>query len=632
MTPPSSSSEIRSTSLLGRFFGVFRYSNEAVRLVWTTDKRLTLTLAGLTLFAGVVPGAVAYVGKLIVDAVVLAAETDQSTDRSMVLRWIGLEAVLIVLLAAAQRGLMIAESLLRALLGQRVNVMILEKAQTLELSHFEDSEFYDKMTRARREASSRPLSLVTRTFGLVQNGITLLTYGWLLIQFSWLAVAGLVFAALPAFFVETYFSGAAFRLFRWQVPETRRRNYLEWLLAREDYVKEVKLFGTGQLFLQRYREIFEQLYAEDKSLTLKRGGWGFLLGVLSSIAFYAAYGWIGWSAAMGWISLGGMTMYLLIFKQGQSSIASSLTAIGKMYEDNLYLSNLYEFLAEPIETQDGSAISGPVPGDGVRFENVSFAYPGSSGSSDDGNSRKGDIAMDLEGGILALDEVSLHLQPGQKLALVGENGSGKTTLIKLLTRLYLPTEGRILLDGRDLNEWQLDALRSRIGVIFQDFVRYQLQVGENIGVGDVAHVDARDQQQTAAEKGMAHPFINEMPNGYDTQLGRWFKDGRELSGGQWQKIALSRAFMRKQADILVLDEPTSAMDAEAEAKIFDHFREVTEKQMAILISHRFSTVRMADQIIVLAKGKIIERGSHEQLMENNGHYAHLFHIQAKGYQ
>jgi ABC-type multidrug transport system fused ATPase/permease subunit len=283
-----------------------------------------------------------------------------------------------------------------------------------------------------------------------------------------------------------------------------------------------------------------------------------------------------------------------------------------MYEDNLYLSNLYEFLEEEIDTQGGTAVSGPTPGDGVRFEGVSFVYPGQSTP--------------------ALDGIGLHLQPGQKLALVGENGSGKTTLIKLLTRLYIPTEGRILLDGRDLNEWQLDALRNRIGVIFQDFVRYQLKVGENIGVGDVENVDARDQQQLAAEKGMAHPFIEEMEGGYDTQLGRWFKDGRELSGGQWQKIALSRAFMRKQADILVLDEPTSAMDAEAEASIFDHFRAATEKQMAILISHRFSTVRMADQIVVLTKGKISERGSHEELMQQNGHYAHLFAIQARGYQ
>ena len=615
MSPPTPSSENDNSSSIGRFVGVFRYSREAIHLVWQTDQRLTILLAVLTIFAGVIPGAIAYVGKLIVDAVVLAVESDLPADRWKVVNWIVVEAILVVLMAAAQRGLMTANALLRALLGQRVNVMVLEKAQTLQLTHFEDSEFYDKLTRARREASSRPLSLVTKTFGLVQNSITLITYGWLLIQFSWLAVLGLLIAALPSFFVETYFSGAAFRLFRWQVPETRKRNYLEWLLAREDYIKELKLFGTGDLFLARYREIFETLYAEDKALTLKRGMWGFLLGVLSNFAFYAAYGWIGWSAAMGWITLGGMTMYLLIFKQGQSAISNMLTSIGKMYEDNLYLSNLYEFLEEEIEVVDGTAVAGPTPGDGVRFEEVSFRYPGSSADARP-----------------ALDRISLHLQLGQKLALVGENGSGKTTLIKLLTRLYVPTEGRILLDGLDLNEWQLDALRERIGVIFQDFVRYQFDVGENIGVGDVTNIESRDQQQAAAKMGMASPFIDEMEDGYDTQLGRWFHDGRELSGGQWQKVALSRAFMRTQADILVLDEPTASMDAEAEAKIFDHFREATQKQMAILISHRFSTVRMADQIIVLSKGKVIERGSHEALMQQNGQYAHLFEIQAKGYQ
>ncbi|MEM9413135.1 MAG: ABC transporter ATP-binding protein, partial [Planctomycetota bacterium] len=273
MSSHPKASDHASPFTFAKFFGVFRYTREAIKLVWTTDKRLTLLILGLTVFAGVIPGAIAFVGQLIVDTVVVAVETGQSVDRWKVLYWIGLEAILVILMTAAQRGLMMMNSLLRALLGQRVNMLILEKAHALELSQFEDSEFYDKMTRARREASSRPLSLVTRTFGLVQNGITLLTYGWLLIQFSWLAVVGLIIAALPSFFVETYFSGEAFRLFRWQVPETRKRNYLEWLLAREDFVKEVKLYGLGDLFLGRYREIFEKIYSEDRALTLKRGTW-----------------------------------------------------------------------------------------------------------------------------------------------------------------------------------------------------------------------------------------------------------------------------------------------------------------------------------------------------------------------
>jgi ABC-type multidrug transport system fused ATPase/permease subunit len=337
-----------------------------------------------------------------------------------------------------------------------------------------------------------------------------------------------------------------------------------------------------------------------------------LLGLTSTIAFYGAYAWIVVETAKGSITLGDMTMYLMVFRQGQSAFSSSMTAIGGMYEDNLYLSKLYEFLEVAVDAPSGVLTVGPKPGDGVRFERVCFTYPGADEP--------------------ALREVSLHLRPGEKLALVGENGSGKTTLIKLLTRLYKPSSGRVLIDGADIAEWDLAALRNRIGVIFQDFVRYQFTVGENIGTGDVEAFTDRARWRRAAEKGMADELIEPMEQGYDTQLGRWFENGRELSGGQWQKIALSRAFMRESADILVLDEPTAAMDAEAESKIFDHFREVTQQQMAILISHRFSTVRMADHIVVLQRGALVEEGSHEELMALDGRYAHLFNIQAAGYQ
>jgi ATP-binding cassette subfamily B protein len=283
-----------------------------------------------------------------------------------------------------------------------------------------------------------------------------------------------------------------------------------------------------------------------------------------------------------------------------------------MYEDNLYLSNLYDYLGQPVPARHGEAKHGPEPRRGLEFDNVSFTYPGSSGK--------------------ALNKVSFQISPGESLALVGENGSGKTTLIKLLTRLYDPTEGHIMLDGLDLQEWDVEALRQRIGVIFQDFGRYQFSVGENIGAGDVQYIDDAERWAKAAETGMAAPFIEDMPDGYQTQLGRWFKGGRELSGGQWQKIALSRAFMRSDADILVLDEPTAAMDASSEAAIFDHFRSQSHNKMTILISHRFSTVRAADQIIVIHKGEILERGNHESLLAMNGQYAHLFKLQARAYQ
>jgi ATP-binding cassette subfamily B protein len=451
-----------------------------------------------------------------------------------------------------------------------------------------------------------------RTFYLVQSGISLVSFGSLLAHFSPWAVAVLVLAGLPAFIAEAKFSGDAFRLFRWRSPETRMQIYLETVLAREDHAKEVKLFGLGARLLERYREIFRRLYAEDKALTVRRDLWGFALGLIGSAALYGAYAWIAISTVRQLITLGQMTMYVALFRQGQATVSAMLTAVGGMYEDNLYLSTLYEYLETEVLQPGGSALYGPQPEDGVRFEDVSFTYPGAEEA--------------------ALEHITLHLVPGTSLALVGENGSGKTTLIKLLTRLYAPTSGRILLDGRDLAEWEEGALRERIGVIFQDFARYQMLVGENVGAGDERFFEDEGRWREAAAKGRASDFIDTLPEGYKTQLGKWFKDGRELSGGQWQKIALSRAFMRSRADILVLDEPTAAMDAQAEAEVFEHFRQLARERITILISHRFSTVRMADQIVVLNSGHIVERGSHEELMLLNGRYAHLFTLQARGYR
>ncbi len=604
-----------SQTAIHKFVSVFQYSRVALEIVWSSSAALTVVMAATTLVSGVLPAAIASIGGLFVDAV---STTFQQTGevaeqaRAEVLFYVFVEAGLVVLMTGAQRINAVCQSILRVLLGNKINVMILDKALTLELAHFEDADYYDKLNRARREASSRPLSLVIKTFDLSRDIVMLITIGIWLFQFSPYAVLLLGLAGIPAFIAEAKFSGEAFRIFRRRSAERRMQFYLEMVLTREDGVKEVKLLQLGKLFLQRYVDIFKNIYKEDRNLVIRRGFWGYVLGLLASAAFYFAYGWVGFAAIAGTITIGQMTMYIAQFRLGQNAVTNSLTAVNGMYEDNLYLSNLTEYLDHKVPEQSGDQCVGPDPADGIRFENVSFYYAGSETP--------------------ALHKVTLHIKQGESLAIVGENGSGKTTLIKLLTRLYSPTEGQIFLEGLELREWDIETLRKKIGVIFQDFARYQLLVGENIGIGDVEEIHERTRIEEAAQKGMADAFVKDLPYGYDTQLGTWFKEGKDLSGGQWQKIALSRAFMRSKADILILDEPTASIDARAEAEIFGHFRDLTAKKISIIISHRFSTVRMADHIIVLEKGEVQEEGSHQQLLQADGQYATLFKLQARGYQ
>jgi len=594
--------------LLAALRDSFASTWRTLRLVWRSSPAATAVLGLVTVVAALLPLGVAYVGKEIVDAVVAG-----SRDRA--LRWVLVELGLVGALALVQRGLALTRQLLGARLAIDINVLILEKALTLELRHFEDPEFYDQLTRARREASSRPVSVVTETFQLVQNVLTLCGYIALLVRFSGWAVLGLVVAAVPATIAEMRFSRAAFRLRNWRSPDARRLGYLEYVLANDNHAKEVKLFGLGPLLLGRYRRLGEQFYREDKALAFRRAGWAYALSLVGTGAFYGCYVVMALAAAAGRLSLGSLTLYVVAFRQGQQAFQSILAALGGMYEDNLYMSNLFQYLEIPTAAAENGASAGAAAGtadaDGIRFEDVGFQYPGQAG--------------------WALRHVDLHIPAGQSLALVGHNGAGKTTFIKLLTRMYEPGEGRIVLDGRDLREWGAEALRRRVGVIFQDFNRYQLKLRENVGVGSVDHLEDELRVRRAVDQGGAGDVVAGLAEGLDTPLGRWFQDGAELSGGQWQKVALARAFMREEADILVLDEPTAALDAEAEHAVFERFRQLAHGRTTIVISHRFPTVRMADRIVVLEGGRIVERGTHAELVAAGARYAQLFALQARGY-
>lgn len=601
------------------------YTRRTLGLVLASAPGLLLAMAALTLVSAVVPIVVAYVGKQIIDAVVAA-------DVQSTVRWVLFELASVTALALALRGTALVRSLLGARLGVDINVQILDKATRLELPFFENAEFYDKLTRARREASSRPVALVADAFQIVQNFLTLSGYAVVLSRFSGWLVLGLLLATVPAAWSEMRHSKLGFQLRNWRSPEARRLLYLEYVLANDEHVKEVKLFDLAPLLLGRYRTLSETFYRQDKRLSIRRAAWTQSLSLLGTGAFYGAYVLMAVQAARGQLSLGTLTLYIVSLRQGQQAFQSVLSGIGNLYEHNLYMSNLFDYLAiaSSAQSQEARAPSpGPAtstsplaPGassaalaaeaSGLFFDGVGFRYPGKEA--------------------WALRGLSLHVRPGESLAIVGQNGAGKTTLVKLLARLYHPTEGRIWLDGVDLRAWPVEALRRRISVLFQDFNQYQLSVRENIGLGSVDHLDDTTRLERAAERGGADAVVAALPQGLDARLGTWFEKGSELSGGQWQKIALARAFMREEADILVLDEPTAALDAEAEHAVFERFRQLSEGRTTIVISHRFPTVRMARHIIVLEHGELVEAGSHDELIARGGRYARMFALQARGYQ
>lgn len=609
----------------------FKNMPRALKMVWDAHQWGFIGMMVVTLVSALLPAAQAWVGKLIVDAVVqsisqkntlanldsLAAWTLVYDTLQPALPYLLLEFVFIIISSLINQARRLLDHVLNAKLSNEINTAIIRKALTLDLQYFEDPTFYDKLQNARRESNWRVLSIVNTGFMLVQNLITLTSFAVLLLAFSPFITLLLFGASVPAFMAQMRYSQLTFRLLSWRAPEARRMNYFEYLLTVDHSAKEVKLFGLGESLLKQYQDYFWKFYHEDTTLAVKRSGISVVWGLVSSLSFYIAYAWIIFRTITQGITLGGMTLYLSLCRQAQGLFQGIFSNINSLYESGLFLDNLFSYLAlQPqIALSGKSAPSNqPVPRPikrGIEFRNVSFKYAGRSE--------------------YALRGVNLSIGPGEKIALVGANGAGKTTLIKLMTRLYEPSEGQILLDGVDLRDYDINSLRDSIGVIFQDFVEYQASARDNIGYGQIKALNDEPRIKAAAERGGGDEVIDTLPQQYDTMLGRWFDKGSELSGGQWQKIALSRAFMRDGA-VLVLDEPTAALDAEKEYEIFQRFRELTEGKIAILISHRFSTVRMADRIAVIEGGRISELGTHAELMQLNRTYAKLFNMQAEGYR
>ena len=592
-----------------------RNTPQAFKLVWQASKRHTLINFSLIPLIAVLPAAQSWVGKMIVDRILQAIDinADVQAGLQLVLPFVLFEFALLLVSTLLSSFQSLSNNILRSLLTRHVNTLIIDKSISLDLQFYEDPVFYDNMQNARRRADSSALAIVTSISQVAQQLITLISLVVLLVGFSpWLAMV-VILAAVPNFLSNSRFAEMAFRALTHRAPEARLLSYIENLLTSNETVKEIKLFGLGESLKQRYEDLFTQFLEEDTSIARRNTYASLAWGMLSNLAYYGSYIWVIVRTITRAITLGDMTMFLSVFRQSQRAVQMLLENFSRLYENNLYLDNLLDFLKiEPaLEIPENGKIAPAPILEGVRFENVSFKYPGSDK--------------------FVLKNVNLFIKPGESIALVGLNGAGKTTLIKLLTRLYDPTEGRITLDGTDLRDFDLQSLHQRFGVIFQDFVRYQFSVKENIGFGQVEELENQERIEVAADKGGATEVIAELPEGYETVLGRRWNRGHELSGGQWQKIALSRAFMRK-AEVLILDEPTSALDAEAEYEIFLRFRELMQGRVAVLISHRFSTVRMADRIVVLSEGRIIELGSHEELMARNQSYAHLFNLQAEGYR
>lgn len=621
MTERATSTPASRPSLRERF-DALRNLPPFLRQIWATSPGLTLATLGLRLVRAFLPIATLYVGKLIIDEAVrlvasgngfgTAVEAWHSGQLDTLASLLLLEFALAIASDLLGRLISYGDGLLSELFTNATSVRLMEHAATLDLEDFEDPDLQDKLDRARRQTMGR-MNLMSQLFGQVQDAITVISFAaGLLIYAPWLILL-LAVALVPAFVGEAHFNALGYSLnFAW-TPERRQLEYVRQMGASVETAKEVKIFNLHRFLIAKYRELAERFFLANRALARRRAFWGALLAALGSLGYYIAYAYIAWRTVRGDFSIGDLTFLAGSFRRLRQLLEGLLVGFSQVAGQALYLDDLFSFFEiQPEIVSPANALPIPRPiARGFAFENVGFRYP------------------DAEK--WALRGLQFELQAGEVLALVGENGAGKTTLVKLLARLYDPDEGRILLDGRDLREYDLDDLRGNVGVIFQDFVRYHLTAGENIGVGQIDAMADATRIRDAARRAMADQVIEGLPMAYDQLIGRRFKTGVDLSGGQWQKIAIARAYMR-DAQVMILDEPTAALDARSEFEVFQRFKELSHGKTAVLISHRFSSVRMADRILVLAEGRLEASGTHEQLLAQGGRYAELFELQAAGYR
>ncbi|MHA4895723.1 ABC transporter ATP-binding protein [Pedobacter sp. PWIIR3] len=585
---------------------------EFFKLVWQTSKWMTIANGILRIFKSAIPLVILYVGKLIIDEVITLSHHPGQESTVYLWQLVALEFGLAILSDTLSRGIALMDGLLGDLFSNHTSVKIMKHAATLDLDQFEDAVFYDKLERARQQTLGRTI-LLSQVLSQIQDLITMgfLAAG-LMVFNPWLILL-LLIAIVPAFLGESHFNDRSYALSRKQTPERRELDYVRFLGASDETAKEVKIFELSDFIVDRYKVLSSKFYRDNQKLALQRASWGTFFAVLGSAGYYGAYVFIIVKAINGSISIGDLTFLAASFRQMRSLLEGVLTRFTVVSQGAIYLQDFFDFFkihAKIKQVQSPHPFPNPIK-TGFTFKDVGFQYV---------NSER-----------WANRHLNFTLAPGEKLALVGENGAGKTTLVKLLARLYDPTEGQILLDGIDLKEYDLAELRMHVGVIFQDYLRYQMTFAQNIAVGNIKEKENRSLITKAAQLSMADLLADKLPDKYDQMLGKRFADGVELSGGEWQKVALARAYM-KDAQLLILDEPTSALDARAEYEVFKRFADLTKGRSAVLISHRFSTVRMADRILVLEKGELVEIGTHEELLNKKGRYAELFDLQAMGYR